>query len=148
MKESNNQVDEINNDLNIVVTKLDKYQTYREDRVKTFLTLQGLLFVALSFSWEKHFLSILISISGCLSTIAFVSYIYDIEKTIKNLVTWCQRRQKSLEQIEVFPILDIWKREKNLFFIFSTSMSMLTFSFGFLWGVIITFKIFSYYIWK
>jgi hypothetical protein len=48
-----------------------------DDRVKTLLTLQGLLFAAIGFSWGKsHALLIIFSLVGLFSTIASTGHLH------------------------------------------------------------------------
>ena len=73
MEENKSPAETISEDFDKVMVLIGQYQSIREERVKTILTLQGLLFVALGFSWDKDaVLPVMISIGGFVASLAII----------------------------------------------------------------------------
>lgn len=83
----------IEDDARVIRSMVEYYLSARNEYIKSLITLQGLLFTGLGFSWDKGYrLSLFLALIGIASTAAFYRLINISEKAIRELRTWWQSR--------------------------------------------------------
>ena len=144
MEPNNTHLEKINEESDKVRAMIEKYQSVREDRVKMLLTLQGLLFMALAFSWDKDpILATMISICGLISTIAFFAFLDEVDAAISRILKWWKKRVEAIEAFNGLPTCDLLSPRKKLLLVFPDAVSMMCFSIGGIWGAVIMTRIFG-----
>jgi hypothetical protein len=76
-------------------------------RTNWMITLQGLLFAALAFSWEKGFpITLILNTLGLLFSIIFVRYLKLSDRAISRLLCWWERNRDNYNGPSVIGLKD------------------------------------------
>jgi hypothetical protein len=80
---------EIESRAGIVRSTLEHYSRLRNDRVKTMLTLQSLMFVALGFIWDKSPAATVVIVSaGLIASFALADFLRECQRAARQLLDW------------------------------------------------------------
>lgn len=106
------------------------------------LTLQGLLFAAVGFSWRASpELSFSISIAGTVATLVIAPYFSEPSHAIKKVRGWWDQRLADGASYDGPPIFGMLDEDHNKFLFFKNSTSPLYFALGMVWGAILAASI-------
>jgi hypothetical protein len=79
----------------IVRATLEHYSKLRDDRVKTILTLQTLMFTALGFIWAKSPpVSLIMVCVGLVATFALGDFLRECDRLSRQMLTWWNAQEK------------------------------------------------------
>ena len=106
-----------------------------DDRVKTLLTLQGLLFAALGFSWGKDpVLPIIFGIVGLISTIASVGHLGKARIAIARLESKWNEKCTNEPEYAGPPLMGLESYEDMKLLGRYQASHIYSFAFGIAWG--------------
>jgi hypothetical protein len=125
-------------DASTVRSMINYYQSLREERVKSIITLQGLLFAALGFSWGKdETLTLIICLAGIGLTIAFLGFMAEAESAIKEIRVWWNNRCTVGKEYDGPPVLDLpADNSRRIYRIFGDALSLIAKLLGLTWGLL------------
>jgi hypothetical protein len=142
--EQDKTTDHINEEAAIVRSMIEHCSVLRNDRIKTMLTLQSVLFAALAFVWKANKeSSFLIAVVGIIASTSLADHIRSAERAIKGTLSWWEKRakQNTYDGPPVLSESDVLRVSR---FGRWRPVGLLEFAFGIAWGVILIITIIKF----